>query len=345
MRCLLPCVLIASALGAQPDLATQKAQAFARYRALPTLRQLQILHAVEREFRTDPATAPDPAELPEAPAARFFDPRDWGEEGAPPRTLVKEGAPGHQEVRAAFPVLAFLPDLRKGVSYDWGSGTIVRRKRPLTLDERGANLLHGYAPGSDLRLAQALAVLDRDAGMRLANRYFAHCYADLQARVYEHVTLYEAWAAGAALNMPDMDVIAFANWYLKDDSLVAPIPPNLSAPVFERMGQQALEYRKDRTLREAIGAAVIRAEPILDPRYAPLVGRAQYLLAAFGGDLVAIREFLQELPDRDAVVEQVDAEVTRKPAHAAGRDAYVAGLRARADKITQRMLAAIEADR
>ena len=195
------------------------AAAFTQFRAWPMLRQLAVLSKLERACAAElrridpfPGLPLDPETLPVAKKPKFLDPREWNEAGAPSRRVVKEGSDSWRTMRQQMPVLQLLPDVKKEIWYDWGEGKIVRRARPLTPEERCANLLRGFLPGTDLLLARVEAALDDDPRMRKLGRYFEHCYADLQANVYDSITLFEAWASGTQLAMPDIEVIAFAQW-------------------------------------------------------------------------------------------------------------------------------------
>lgn len=345
-------LVIAAPLAAQEP--GRVAAAYAKFRSWSVLRQLAVLAPFERAHGAPSERAPfdpfagrpfDVDSLPVAKKPRFLDPKEWGEDGAPARRLVKDGSESWRQQRQTMPTLNLLPGLALGVWYDWGDGKIVRRARPLSPEERAANLLRGFAPDSDVRIARIEQALDDDPRMRKLARYFDHSYADLQANVYDGVTLYDAWASGAQLAMPDIEVIAFAKWLLDDDSLHAPIPGDQSAPVFTEMGKAAVEYRKYRTLREVMAGALLCKEPTRDQRYAALAARCHWIWASFSGNLVLVREALAALPDRDDVVAGVDAEVQRDPKQAELRDEFGATVEKARQAVVDEFLKAIESAR
>lgn len=333
-------------LGQEPG---RVAAAYSKFRAWPVLRQLAFLTKLERTAAGNAASfdpfAADPIRWESLPITRkppYFDPRDWNEDGAPTRRVTTEGTESWKSRRQEMPQVQLLPDLKRSAWYDWGEGKIVRRSRPLSPEERCANLLRGFPPGTDILLARVQQSLDDDPRMRKLGRYFEHCYADLQANVYEGITLYDAWASGAQLAMPDIEVIAFAQWMLDDDSLHAPIPGDQSAPIFTEMAKAALEFRKYRTLREVMAGALVARAPTRDARYAPLAGRCHWLWATFQADLSGLRGVFAALTDRDDVVAAVDAEVVRDEAQAKLRDGFGIALEEQQQKQVRAVLEEIE---
>ncbi|HLU40721.1 MAG TPA: hypothetical protein VK081_15155, partial [Planctomycetota bacterium] len=225
------CVAVLGLLAQGPTEELSARDALARFDALPVLRQAMLVRRLEQKV----ALADDPAvrriaslrldpgvPLPDAPAPVWFDPAEWAPV-APERRVAPPSDPRHRAVRAAMPEVTVMPDLARGVRYDWRTGSIIRA-RSLGWRERFANLAHGYPPGADEAYARVLAALDRDPLQRRLADYFEHLYADRDGTVWEGVTLYEAWYAGRTMEMPDVDAIAFAVQILGDRSFVSPIP-------------------------------------------------------------------------------------------------------------------------
>ena len=55
-----------------------------------------------------------------------------------------------------------------------------------------------------------LEILDKRRSHAKVAAWAAHLYADLDARVYDNITIYEAWYAGKIMDIPDVDAVPFA---------------------------------------------------------------------------------------------------------------------------------------
>lgn len=286
-------------------------RALARFAALDAIDKATLIRDLDRRLRLDPdpsvqrvlALGKPATGWPLAVDPGCHDAARWAKGVAPARQIVRSGTAAHDDVRERIPPQTLLPDLQQAVFYDWGAGRIVRRARPLSYDEIFANYLHGYVPGSDVALARVLAALDDDAAQRPVAGYLAHWYADLQARAYEGVTLYEAWYSEAVVDVPDVDAIPFAVGVLGSNAFRSPIPPGAErTALYARIRDAAFALRKYRTLREAIAATFLCAEPDVDAPYRNLLPRAHTLWATVGNDPAAAAARLREIGDRDRFV-------------------------------------------
>jgi hypothetical protein len=335
---------------AQDPAAAPTADALERFAARDAIGKATLLRDLERRLRTDPdpavqrifALADALGDAPPAEPPRAHDPERWAKGVAPARTVVREGTAAHAAVRAKIPAQVLLPDLHRGVVYDWGRGAIVRCAS-LTFEQVFENCLRGYPPGTDRALAAVLAALDVDADERPIARYLGHLYADLDARAYEGVTLYEAWYSEAVIDVPDVDAIPFAKEILGSDAYRSPIPrgPGRTA-LYQQIRERAFAHRKHRTLREAAAAGFVRADPPLAATYANLAPRAQVLWAAAGDDPARAAAILTENGDRDAFLAAM-GEALRDPAIGPRAEQRARDLRELAEKM--RALALWELDR
>ena len=285
------------------------------FRALPEDRQISILRSLDRRILLDPNSAIQAVvslarafdSYPVAERRTFHDPKKWTKGVAPKRTVVRAGTPAHQRLRSTLPAVPFLTDLHKAVWYDWSSGRVVRREQALSRDEVFENLLHGYPPGSDAAAAHVLAALDTDGDRRPMAAYLDHLYADLKARVYEDVTLYEAWYSGKVVDVPDVDAIPFAIQILKTRAFRSPIPKGRKRTrLYQQISEHTTDHRRYRTLREAAAGGFVRAEPKIDPTYLPLVPRFHFLWASEQEDPERVAAWLADLPDRAAFLAKID---------------------------------------
>ena len=267
----------------------------------------------------------------------------WAKGVAPKRKVIPVSDKAHAAVRTKIGKPSFLPDLHKAVFYDWASGRVVRRKKPLDDRELCANLLAGYPPGSDECVARILALLDSKAKQRKVAAYCNHLYADLQARVFEGVTIYEAWYGGATLDIPDVDAIPFAIRILRNTSFKSPIPKSpRRTRLYKRIRDHYFAYRKHRTLREAAAAAFVSAEPQLEGDYARLVPRFHYLYAIEEEDCDKVAKRLRSFNDREAFLRWADRNVANERKAYEERERRQRDLAAMRVKIRRLMLATIE---
>lgn len=267
------------------------------YRGFPEARKQTLVSALLRQVQVDP----DPAiqrivamqrsleKLPVQKPRVAHDPHVWARGVAPPRKLIRVKTSAHDALRRRVPAVRFLPDLCRGVRYDWMSGQVVRRAKALTSDEVLQNLWNGYPPGSDWAVARILARLNADETQRKVGAYLDHAYADLEARAYEDVTIYEAWRSGDRIAVPDVDAIPFAVQILHDHSFRSPIPAGRRRErLYGKIRDHALAFRFHRTLIEAASAAWVDTEPVGDPEYSKLMLRFHYLFAAHDDDIEAV---------------------------------------------------------
>ncbi len=229
------------------------------------------------------------------------------------RVRIPASDPRAAKVRAEFPHVRLLRDLEPFTVYDWLHGEAATAQALPTARERFANLAHGYPPSADRAVARLLAILDRDGDQREVAAFCEHLYADRDGRVFEPVTLYEAWYSGRVVEVPDVDAIAFARTILQTDAFVSPIPDGRRRDrLYEQIRAAMKKHREYRTLCEAAAAAFVAAEPQLDPTYQPLVDRMHLLWAECGHAPAEFGKRLTE-SDRGELIAQLDERATKTP--------------------------------
>ena len=310
-------------------LPAQIPSSLADFRAFTEEDKRTVIRRLERAIQLDPSPAiqrivsmqRDHSRLPVAPTPPFHQAKDWAEGVAPTRQFIYAGDERHAAVRERFPTRSVLSDLHKGVWYDWGTGKIVRRGEPLNHDEVMENIYNGYPPGSDDALANLLKEFDTDKNARKTASYLSHLYADLQANVFEGVTMYEAWYSGEIIDVPDVDAIPFAIQILKTRSYVSPIPNNpRRTALYAKIRDHAFEFRIYRTLREAAAIAFISAEPEMELMNSRLVPRFHYLYAYHDDDVTQVAKLVRYAASRDALLASVDDKIKRSNGELAKRD-------------------------
>lgn len=286
-----------------------------RFDALPKERQAEVLRAVEERLsscelpaRTSQLEAAKAAASAKPARDRpFHDPQVFAPV-APARIVLTSSDARHQRVRAEFPRVRILRDLAADVTYDWLDGVPTLCASPLDERQRFANLAAGYLPEAARAIAGVLTVLDRDGDQRTLAAWCDHLYADRDGRVFDGVTLYEAWYSGQIVEVPDVDAIAFARNVLETQSFTSPIPDGARRDrLYDQIRAAVRKHREYRTLCEAAAAAFVAAVPELDPTYEPLLLRMHLLWGECGQDANAFAakltadermELLRQLDDR-----------------------------------------------
>ncbi len=290
-----------------------------RFLALDPRDQSLLLARIERVIALSPndrvqaivSLGPERRTLPLAEKTPFHKPKRWAKGVAKKRRVLGPKHPMHRALKKRVPQIPFLEKLHKSIWYDWRSGKIVRRKEELNTKERFENLLAGYPPGTDSAVAFVLASLDKDETQRKHAECFGHLYADLSARVFEGVTLYEAWYSGRVLDVPDVDAIAFERKILGSQNYRSPIPKGRKRnALYQKIQDHVLSYRKYRSLLEAAAAAFVSAKPEMDPIYVRLVPRFHLLFAMKDDDVARVAHFLDGIEDRKTFIEELDREVS-----------------------------------
>jgi len=304
-------ILVGLALLAQqaPDSqpASKPTSSLEVFRAFPDTKKQTVVRGLMRQVQLDP----DPSiqrivsmqrslrKLPLQQPRVAHDPEVWARGVAPLRKLIRVNTNAHDALRRKVPVVRFLPDLHRCVRYDWLTGKVVRRGSQLTPGEIIENLWHGYPPGSDWAVARILARLNADKKQRQVGAYLDHTYADLAAKAYEDVTIYEAWRSGHKIDVPDVDAIPFAVEILGDRSFRSPIPAGRRRErLYGRIRDHALAHRFYRTLIEAAAAAYVAASPVMDSDYDNLLSRFHYLFAAHDDDIEAVAKLVTAVKGR-----------------------------------------------
>lgn len=249
------------------------------------------------------------AAYPPRPASTWFEPRDYAP-GAAPRQVVAQGTDEHRKATRRMTPFVFLSDLHAEFAYDWGLGKAVRASAPLSDEQRFANYVHGYPPGTDQAVARVLEALDQDPQQRVCGNYFEHLYADRGGQVFAGTSLFDAWNSGLQIEMPDTDAIAFARLCLQTASFTAPLPTDRRRErLYQKMREGFATYREYRTLRLAAAAAFIGADPPIDPTYAPLVRRCHYLWPKCEYVPKRLAERFAKATDRAALLDEVDTAI------------------------------------
>jgi hypothetical protein len=245
----------------------------------------------------------------------FHDPKEFTPgEAARGRVVRVLAAPDSLEaasVRERFRPWLNQPPYSARLAWDHGANQALAWAPQLDARGRLYNVLNGYPPEADVLVAWLLSQFDFEKKHDAAARYFGHCYADLNGKVYGDVTLYDAWSSGSGMDMPDVDTIAFARKLMKDSSYVAPLPADARRQkLYDAVSKAFLEYFKYRSWID--GAAQLLVNPdadVLREFHEPMRRRLLYLFATEKGDVARIAKRLKESGTRDKFIEALDAAI------------------------------------
>jgi len=301
----------------------------ASWRALDAGKRAAVLGAIERRLQTDAdpilqrfsARLRGLAAYPPLGKPVHFDPAQLAP-AAPPRTVVARDSAAGRAAAAQFHKPPFLDDLACAVVYDWAAGKAARCKDSLGPDEQFANLARGYPLGADQAVAQVLELLDDDPEQRQLAEYFEHLYADRDGHVFAGISLFDAYASGKLVEMPDVEAIAYARQFLATQSFVSPIPADRRRErLYQKIHAAMDEHRQVRTLRLVAAATFVRAAPSVDPTWQPLVDRCHYLWGECDFDPKAMAKRLHDGKDRRALLATIDQQLAHSEVAIAQRDA------------------------
>ena len=274
----------------------------------------ELLGQVEKarkRLKTHPATA-----------AEFFDPGVYAAGQNVERRLITnyDGSRPELEIyRTWESEYPFASRLR----FDFGTDVALTTSEVLAPVDALWNFLYGYPPDADYLLVWLLRTFDHDKDFDERARHFDNLYCDLRGNAYDGVTLYDAFASGQKIDMPDVDVIAYARHVLGDRSFRSPIPAGSKrSKLYKAIQEGFLEYFRHRTLVEATAMLYLDPEAPLREQHEPLRERILYLFSRRDGDPSKVRIFLRGADDRAGMIEKVDAMIGRDRSAARHRTEY-----------------------
>lgn len=221
--------------------------------------------------------------LPPGANAPFFDPKVH----APGQPIARKRLPaGHAKVKPIVASARPEPDPRAprlAFDYDWGRGAVVRVAEPDEPEAVFENALAGLPPDADLARARVLALLDRPEE-RALQAAFAHAYTDRDGNVYP-VTLYDMWATGTTMEMPDVDTLGIVHEVLDEwQRWKAPVPTAQHGELYKTIGDLFQRARRSRELRLTLAELYLAPSTVLRKGYETQTLNLQALWAAVESD-------------------------------------------------------------
>ncbi len=235
----------------------------------------------------------DPHDWPKAEPAPLYDAATHAPAQPIQRRFVKTDSSTAKKAREQFFAEVPKRQLDPAFVYDWARGTVVHvadRSDPARIVRNG---LAGYPPGLDLAEALVTAALD-DGSQRKILVAFGHAYADRSGDAIPGVTLYDAWASGSTLEMPDVECLGIVH-DLSDDwkTWTAPVPGNQQEPLYDHIGEYFTDARRFRGLRTALARTWLTGNAVLRDNYG---GTEDILHAIWESHSATPSSLLEELP-------------------------------------------------
>ena len=265
---------------------------------LPTY-QRELIDFVLRELGQDPLT------WPVAPAPKTYDSAHHTPGQVIPRRFVDTSKGAHAKVVERMLRKVPKRELEPAFVYDWALGSVVsvgELRDPLRV---ARNAVRGIEPRVDL--IESIVLMQLDSGQyRDVAQAFSHAYADREGQAYRELTLYDAWASGADMEMPDVECLGLVH-DLEDDwkRWVAPVPPSQHKALYAWIGERFAPYHRARGLRTALARSYLLADPVQRDGYGPAEGRQQAFWERAKSDPKALAK---ELPDGEDWSEWLEKE-------------------------------------
>jgi hypothetical protein len=256
--------------------------ALRRLSAALDTQQMRWLKAINGATTGSPPAAEDPP---------IYDPKVHAPKQVIPRTRLASTDARVKSLRATLRPPSELPAPSLAYDYDWARATVVRVGDPDEPEAVFENALLGVPPEADLARARVLARLDR-AEERKLQAAFAHAYTDRDGNAYP-LTLFDLWASGQTIEMPDVDALGIVHEVLDDwKHWTAPIPPAQHEPLYKRLGELFKTCKRSRELRLSLADLFLAPGAAPRPGYETLTLNFQALWAGFDSDPVKLAKDL-----------------------------------------------------
>src|SRR5262249_29966935 len=143
---------------------------------------------------------------------------------------------------------------------------------------------------------------------------FLHAYTDREGGVYPGVTLYDAWASGAEIEMPDVDCLGIVHSVLDDwKTWRAPVPATKHEALYDRIGKIFVDAHRHRSLRRALATVFLEGSPALRDGFVDSVGNFHALWEDCGSTPAELAKRLPKPKDRTEFLSAWTKTCTAKP--------------------------------
>jgi len=208
----------------------------------------------------------DPGSWPLIEPASTYDAKRHCPAQPIPRRMMRADDPRAARALERFKLVELDTDADPGWIYDYASREL-RRAADWDAPKRVLmNGLLGYAPDQDL--AVAILELHLDSGEQQdSSRAFAHAYSDRKGVVFPGVTLYDAWASGSQMEMPDVECLGIVHDLL-DDWKTWRAPVRKQESLYDAIGELFMPLRQHRGLRHALAISYLAGTKVSVGEYA-----------------------------------------------------------------------------
>lgn len=221
--------------------------------------QASLMHFVLKGQDKDSGMWPEVGETP------VFDPHDH----APGQPIPRHGLDADDARVQAFRALEVGPGYESAWVYDYGTRELRHTRAHKDAARLFRNGLAGVPPDLDLCTALVERALD-DGSQQKVLAAFGHAYTDRDGAVYTAITLYDAWASGAQIEMPDVDTLGIVHSVLDDwKTWVAPVPATQQEALYDRIGDLYKDAHRHRGLRHALARTYLVGSAAMRDGYAP----------------------------------------------------------------------------
>ena len=236
----------------------------------------------------------DPYTWPAAQDPPTFDPNEHTPALIIKRAFVDASRRGHAKKVQGLRGSWNEREMDVAFRYDWALGTIVSVQAWDHPERIARTAIAGFSPYSDL--VEALVEMQLDAGdMREVAAVFGHAYSDRNGNAYRSVTLYDAWASGQNLEMPDVECLGIIHT-LDDDwkTWKSPIPDSQHKRLYRHIGEIFAPLRRYRALRTSLARVFVQGSPKLPSGYEASLQRLHGLWELHVSEPPRLLEFLPE---------------------------------------------------
>lgn len=233
--------------------------------------QNKLLRFVLTDLERDPGT------WPLAQPAPYYDPATHAPAQPIARKALAPTSSALEKKREEFFFRVPARRLDSAWVYDYAAREPRRTQRRDDPDRLFRNALNGFPP--DLDLAEALVEMALDDGAeREAAAAFGHAYTDRTGNVFTGLTLYDAWASGSNMEMPDIDNLGILHDLTGEwKKFVAPVPGHKQKPLYNVVGDLFQSIHRHRGLRHALAMTYFSGYPALRDNYGPNLERLHAL--------------------------------------------------------------------
>lgn len=222
--------------------------------------------------------------------------------GGPPRRII--GPKRNLWIELDAQLERRHPDPRPAVarpaSYEFATGKLVEVEA--AKKSRGStgkslpfrDLLEGRLPDQSVAEEALIGALDALAPMRKEASYFSHLYCDREANAYEGISLMDFWGTGLEVEVPDVDVRAYAKLVWDDESVPLPMTEADQDYWYPRIEKSLKDLRTYMYTTRALASAWFEGRPELSGGYSSSVDIMNAAIALCDSDASAVAAKLAE---------------------------------------------------